>query len=58
MRGTIEQVWENESRNGQQYLTVQIDGNATVSGTPNTSTSYRKEQRLNTNSARVGISRT
>jgi len=26
MRGTIAQVWENESRNGQQYLTVQIDG--------------------------------
>lgn len=26
MRGTIEQVWENESRNSQQYLTVQIDG--------------------------------
>ena len=26
MRGTIENVWENESRNGQKYLTVQIDG--------------------------------
>ena len=26
MRGTVEQVWENESRNGQAYLTVQIDG--------------------------------
>ncbi len=26
MRGIIEQVWENESRNGQKYLTVQIDG--------------------------------
>jgi len=26
MRGTIEQVWENESRNGQRYLTVQVNG--------------------------------
>lgn len=26
MRGYIEQVWENESRNGQKYLTVQING--------------------------------
>ena len=26
MRGVIDQVWENESRNGQQYLTVEIDG--------------------------------
>lgn len=26
MKGIIEQVWENESKNGQQYLTVQIDG--------------------------------
>jgi len=26
MRGIIDQVWENESRNGQKYLTVQIDG--------------------------------
>jgi len=26
MRGVIEEVWENESRNGQTYLTVQIDG--------------------------------
>jgi hypothetical protein len=26
MRGVIEQVWDNESRNGQQYLNVQIDG--------------------------------
>lgn len=26
MKGTIEQIWENESKNGQQYLTVQIDG--------------------------------
>jgi hypothetical protein len=26
MRGTIDQIWENESRNGQKYLTVQIDG--------------------------------
>lgn len=26
MRGVIEQVWDNESRNGQQYRTVQIDG--------------------------------
>jgi len=26
MKGIIEQVWENESRNGQPYLTVQIDG--------------------------------
>ena len=26
MKGTIEQVWENESRNGQAYLAVQIDG--------------------------------
>jgi len=26
MKGTVEQVWENESRNGQKYLTVQIDG--------------------------------
>ena len=26
MRGTIEQVWENESRNGQKYLTVQLNG--------------------------------
>ncbi len=26
MRGTIDQIWENESRNGQKYLAVQIDG--------------------------------
>jgi len=26
MKGVIEQVWENESRNGQQYMTVQIGG--------------------------------
>ena len=26
MRGVVEQVWENESRNGQPYLTVQING--------------------------------
>lgn len=26
MKGIIEQVSENESKNGQQYLTVQIDG--------------------------------
>lgn len=26
MRGTIEQVWENESRKGQKYLTVQVGG--------------------------------
>lgn len=26
MRGMIEQVWENESRNGQKYVTVQIAG--------------------------------
>lgn len=26
MKGTIEKVWENESRNGQPYLAVQIDG--------------------------------
>jgi len=26
MRGIIEQVWENESRNGQKYLTVQVEG--------------------------------
>ena len=26
MRGTIDQIWENESRNGQKYLTVQMDG--------------------------------
>ena len=26
MKGTIEQVWENESRNGQKYITVQIGG--------------------------------
>lgn len=26
MKGTVEQVWENESRNGQTYLAVQIDG--------------------------------
>jgi len=26
MKGIIEQIWENESKNGQQYLTVQIDG--------------------------------
>ena len=26
MRGTIEQVWKNESRNGRKYLTVQIGG--------------------------------
>ena len=26
MRGIIDQVWENESRNGQKYLTVQIEG--------------------------------
>jgi len=26
MRGIIEQVWENESRKGQKYLTVQVGG--------------------------------
>ena len=26
MRGIIEQVWHNESKNGQQYVTVQIEG--------------------------------
>ncbi len=26
MRGTIEQIWENESRKGQKYLTVQVGG--------------------------------
>ena len=26
MRGMIEQVWENESRKGQKYLTVQVGG--------------------------------
>ena len=26
MKGIIEQIWENKSRNGQAYLTVQIDG--------------------------------
>lgn len=26
MRGIIENVWENESKNGQQYVTVQIGG--------------------------------
>ena len=26
MKGTVEQIWENESRNGQTYLTVQIGG--------------------------------
>jgi len=26
MKGTIEQIWENESRMGQKYLTVLIDG--------------------------------
>jgi hypothetical protein len=26
MRGKIEQVWENESRKGQKYITVQIGG--------------------------------
>ncbi len=26
MRGMIEQIWENESRNGQKYVTVQIAG--------------------------------
>ena len=26
MRGIIDQIWENESRNGQKYLTVQIEG--------------------------------
>lgn len=26
MKGTVEQVWENESKNGQRYLTVQIGG--------------------------------
>ena len=26
MKGTIEQVWDNESKNGQRYLTVQIGG--------------------------------
>ena len=26
MKGIIEQIWENESKNGQPYLTVQIDG--------------------------------
>lgn len=24
MRGTIERIWENESRSGQKYLTVQV----------------------------------
>ena len=26
MRGTIEQIWENSSRKGQKYLTVQVGG--------------------------------
>jgi hypothetical protein len=26
MRGIIDQVWENDSRNGQKYLTVEIGG--------------------------------
>jgi len=26
MKGTVEQVWENESKGGQKYLTVQIGG--------------------------------
>jgi hypothetical protein len=26
MRGVIEQIWENETRNGKKYLTVRIDG--------------------------------
>ncbi|MFC1560873.1 hypothetical protein ACFL4V_00180 [Candidatus Latescibacterota bacterium] len=26
MRGVIENLWENESKNGQQYMTVQIGG--------------------------------
>jgi hypothetical protein len=26
MRGTIEQVWENEGKKGQKYLTVEIGG--------------------------------
>ena len=26
MRGIIDKVWENESRNGQKYVTVEIDG--------------------------------
>lgn len=26
MKGTIEEVWQNESRNGQKYLTVQVNG--------------------------------
>ena len=26
MKGVVEQVWDNESRNGQRYLTVQIGG--------------------------------
>jgi len=26
MRGVVEEIWENEARNGQKYLTVQIDG--------------------------------
>ena len=26
MRGIIENVWENESKNGKEYLTVQIEG--------------------------------
>ena len=26
MKGTIEQIWENKSRNGEKYLTVQMNG--------------------------------
>lgn len=26
MKGTIEQVWDNESKNGQRYMTVQVGG--------------------------------
>ena len=26
MKGTIEQIWQNESRSGQPYVTVQIEG--------------------------------
>jgi len=26
MRGIVDQVWENQSRNGRDYLSVQIDG--------------------------------
>jgi len=53
MKGTIEQIWENKSRNGEKYLTVQMNGSATASGTRSTSTRSRPGQKSNARSARA-----